>query len=111
MEEGVRWGLGPAGPGCRDVGRGQPRPRAVGGSAVPGSRVRPSCSGDHFDPKVFSQLFQEDKGKDGVRNQANGSGNEALQWDSEKGVSACFHLDQECLQPGHGEQRAGRWGM
>lgn len=109
MEEGVGWGLGPAGPGCGDVRRGQPR--AVGGSAVPGSRARPSCSGDHFDPKVFSQLFQEDKGKDGVRNEANGSGNKALQWHSEKGVSARFHRGQECLQADRGEQCAGRWGL
>lgn len=97
-------GAGTGRPRVQGCGEGTAPAQGGGGSAVPGSRVRPSCSGDHFDPKVFSQLFQEDKGKDGVRNEANGSGNEALQWDSEKGVSACFHLDQECLQPDHGEQ-------
>lgn len=57
-------------------------PQGEAGSSPP--------SGDHFDPKVFAQLFQEDKGEDGVRNEPNGSRNEALEQDSERRVSTCL---------------------
>lgn len=51
-------------------------------------RSRPSYSGDHFDPKIFAQLFQEDKGEDGVRNEPDGSRNESLEGESENEESA-----------------------
>lgn len=38
-----------------------------------------SPSGQHFDPKVFAQLLQEDKSEHGVRDQANASRNKALE--------------------------------
>lgn len=57
-------------------------PQGEAGSSPP--------SGDHFDPKVFAQLLQEDKGEDGVRNEPNGSRNEALERDSERRVSTCL---------------------
>lgn len=62
----------------------------------PGARQGPglSYSGDHFNPKIFAQLFQEDKGEDGVRNEPDGSRNEALEGDSDNGES------QYALGPG-----------
>lgn len=49
----------------------------------------PSYSGDHFDPKVFAQLLQEDKGEDGLRNEPDASRNEALEGDSKNGEAQC----------------------
>lgn len=47
----------------------------------------PSDSGGHFDPKMFAQLLQEEKGENGLRNEPDSSRNEALEGDSKKGES------------------------
>lgn len=83
-DEGRRNSPGPGqGEGFWDPGGDlHAHPQGKAGSSPP--------SGDHFDPKVFAQLLQEDKGEDGVRNEPNGSRNEALERDSERRVSTCL---------------------
>lgn len=70
--------------GFWDLG-GDPHAHPPWGKAGSG----PSDSGGHFDPKIFAQLFQENKGENGLRNEANSSRNKALERDSKKGESQC----------------------
>lgn len=58
----------------------------------------PSDSGGHFDPKMFAQLLQEEKGENGLRNEPDSSRNEALergQQEGGKSVCACHWLSQQ----------------
>lgn len=86
--------------GLWDLG-GDPHAHPPRGKAGSG----PSGSGGHFDPKIFAQLLQEDKGENGVRNEPDSSRNEALrQQEGAESVCACPWLSQ---QPSPGSSRCG----
>lgn len=86
--------------GLWDLG-GDPHAHPPRGKAGSG----PSDSGGHFDPKIFAQLLQEDKGENGVRNEPDSSRNKALrQQEGAESVCACPWLSQ---QPSPGSSRCG----
>lgn len=87
--------------GFWDLG-GDPHAHPPRGKAGSG----PSDSGGHFDPKIFAQLLQEDKGENGVRNEPDSSRNKALrQQEGEESVCACHWSSQ---QPKPGSSTGGQ---
>lgn len=91
--------------GFWDLG-GDPHAHSPWGKAGSG----PPDSGGHFDPKIFAQLLQEEKGENGLRNEPDSSRNEALEGDSKKGKSQCVPVTDCPSSPNLAAAQVGRRG-